>query len=126
MAMYAVIIRYPNPDSHSDIEHSLIENSLSCEAFPCRSAEKDILSMGGKAQTRDSHSVAQQGRCCDFPCAILPGGVTRACPQVLEEYEALEKGNVAHRLYSSSMAGNKVRRRPRRPRAAARSGLVDH
>jgi geranylgeranyl pyrophosphate synthase len=27
---------------------------------------------------------------------------------VLEEYEALEKGNVAHRLYSSSMAGNKV------------------
>jgi geranylgeranyl pyrophosphate synthase len=27
---------------------------------------------------------------------------------VLEEYEALEKGNVAHRLYSSSLAGNKV------------------
>jgi hypothetical protein len=52
--------------------------------------------------------------------------VTRARPQVLEEYEALEKGNVAHRLYSSSMAGNKVRRRPRRPRAAARSGLVCH
>ena len=27
---------------------------------------------------------------------------------MLEEYEALEKGNVAHRLYSSSMAGNKA------------------
>ncbi len=28
--------------------------------------------------------------------------------QVLEDFEALEKGNPAHRLYSSSMAGNKV------------------
>jgi len=27
---------------------------------------------------------------------------------VLEDYQALEKGNVAHRMYSSSMAGNKV------------------
>ncbi len=40
--------------------------------------------------------------------------------QVLEEYEALEKGNVAHRLYSSSLAGNKARpRAARRARAAA-------
>lgn len=61
---------------------------------------------GSVAKIRKPRTHVKQT--CVWKKPVCPTLCSSVRLQVLEDWEALEKGNPAHRMYSSSMAGNKV------------------